>query len=85
MSRIKGTKTMEFRQLIEDPLMNIYLKYYAEQLELSKEIQAENLVPEKRQLYQAKESGLQLDFNVFQEPSNQHKIETICLKLYTID
>ena len=51
MSRIKGTKTMEFRQLIEDPQMNIYLKYYAEQLELLKEIQAENLVPEKRQLY----------------------------------
>ena len=29
--------------------------------------------------------GLQLDFNIFRQPSNQHTIETNCLKLYTID
>ena len=34
---------------------------------------------------QVKESGLQLDFTIFRQLSNQHAIETNCLKLYTID
>ena len=39
----------------------------------------------KKALYQVKASGLQLDFTIFRQPSNQHTIETNCLKLYTID
>ena len=36
-------------------------------------------------LYQVKASDLQLDFTKFRQPSNQHTIETNCLKFYTID
>ena len=39
----------------------------------------------KKALLQVKASGLQLDFTIFRQPSNQHTIETNCLKLYTID
>ena len=39
----------------------------------------------KKDLYQAKASGLQLDFIIFPQSSNQHAIELNCLKLYTID
>ena len=39
----------------------------------------------KKALYQVKTSGLELDFNMFRQPSNQHLIETNCLKLCTID
>ena len=39
----------------------------------------------KKALYQVKANGLQLDFTIFRQPSNQHTIETNCLKLYTID
>ena len=39
----------------------------------------------KKALYQVKASGLQLDFTIFRQPSNQHITETNCLKLYTAD
>ena len=39
----------------------------------------------KKTLYLVKASGLQLDFTLFRQPSNQHAIETSCLNLYTID
>ena len=43
------------------------------------------LKKKKKALYQVKTSGLQLDFAIFRQPSNQHIIETNCLKLYAID
>ena len=39
----------------------------------------------KKALYQVKATDLQLDFTIFGQPSNQHTIETNCLKLCTID
>ena len=39
----------------------------------------------KKALYQIKVSGLQLDFAIFPQPSNQHTIEKTCLKLYPIN
>ena len=39
----------------------------------------------KKALYQVKASGLQPDFTIFGQLSNQHTIETNCLKLYIID
>ena len=52
--------------------------------------EAWKLVPDyflffKKALYQLKASGLLLDFIIFRQHSNQHAIETNCLKLYTID
>ena len=54
------------------------------------ENEAGKLVPDgflffRKALYQVKASGLQIDFTVFRLPSNQHTIETNCLKLYSID
>ena len=39
----------------------------------------------KKALYQVKPSVLQLDFAAFRQPSDQHTIETNCLKLNTTD
>ena len=39
----------------------------------------------KKVLNQEKASGLQLNFTIFRQPSNQHGIETNCFKIYTID
>ena len=39
----------------------------------------------KKALYQVKASGMQLHFTIFRQPSNQHAIETNCLKLCTTD
>ena len=38
----------------------------------------------KNALHQVKASDLQLNFTIFQQPSNQHTIVKICLKIYTI-
>ena len=39
----------------------------------------------RKALYQVKASGLELHFTIFRQPSNQHTIETNCLKLCGID
>ena len=75
-------QTMKFGQLIEYPKINILFKNYTEN-------EAGKLVPDRflffqKALYQVKASGLQLDFSIFRQPSNQHTIETNGLKLYTI-
>ena len=54
------------------------------------ENEAVRLVPDrflffKKALYEIKAIGVQLDFTIFRYPSNQHTIETNCLKLYIID
>ena len=75
---------MEFGQLKEHPKRDIFFfKSYSEN-------EAGKLVPGRflffrKALYQVKASGLQLDFITFRQPSNQHTIETNCLKLHTID
>ena len=73
---------MKFCQLIEHIKINIFLKNYVEN-------EAGKLVSDcfqvfKKALYQSKASGVQLDFTIFRQPSNQHKIETNCLKHHTI-
>ena len=70
---------MKFGQLIEHSQRKIFFKNYAKN-------EGGELVPGrflffKEALYQVKASGLQL----FRQPSNQHTIETNCLKLHTID
>ena len=74
---------MKFGQLIEHPKRNIFFRNYVEN-------KAGKLVPDhflffKKDLYQVKGSGLQLDFTIFRQPSNQHTIETNYSKLHTID
>ena len=74
---------MKFGQLVEYPKGNILFKNYAAK-------KAGKLVLVcflffKKVLDQVKASGLQLDFTIFQQPSNQHTIETNCSKLYTVD
>ena len=39
----------------------------------------------KKALYKVKASGLQLDFTIFRQPSNQHTIKTNYIKLWIID
>ena len=73
---------MKFGQLIEHPKRNIFFKTYAEN-------EAQELVPDrflffKKALHQVKASGLQLDFTIFRQPSNQHTVDTNCLNIYTI-
>ena len=79
ISQIKCNQTMKFCQLIEYPKRKNYV-----------ENEAGKLVPDrflffKKSLYQVKASGLQLDFTISRQLSNQHIIETNCLKLYTVD
>ena len=74
---------MKFGQLIKHPKRIFCFKNYAEN-------ETGKLVPDrfwffKKSLYQVKTIGLQLDFNIFRQPLNQHARETNCLKLYTID
>ena len=49
----------------------------------------ERLVPDlfifKKAQYEVKASGLQLNFNIFQQPSIWHTIKTTCMKLQTIN
>ena len=39
----------------------------------------------KKAFYQVRAIVLQLDFSIFRQPSNQHTLETNCLKLYSVD
>ena len=65
-------------QLIEYNKINIFFKNYAEN-------EVGRLVPDlfllfKKALYEVKESGLQLSFNMFQYSSTWHTIKTNCIK-----
>ena len=74
---------MKFGQLIEQPKRNVFFKNHAENE--AGELVSVRFSFFKKALYKVKASGLQLDFTIFQQTSNQHTIETNCLKLYTID
>ena len=70
---------MKLGQLIVYNKRNIFLQKQAEN-------EAGRLVPDlvlffKKAYYEVKESGLQLSFSMFEQPSTWHTIKTNCIKL----
>ena len=75
---------MKFDHLIEHLQINIYFLKNHEEND-GRKVVSDRFLLFKKALYQVKASGLQLDFNIFRQPLNQHTAETNCLKLYIID
>ena len=80
---LKATRQRNLVSQQNIPREIFFCKSYAENEE-------GKLVPDhflffKKASYQVKASGLQLDFTIFRQPSNQHTIEKNCLKLYPVD
>ena len=79
ISRSKGNQTITFGELTEYNKRNIFLQNYAQN---ETERQVSDLFSFfKKAYYEVKESGLQLSFSMFEQPSTWHTIKTNCIKL----
>ena len=83
ISQSKGNQTMKLGQLIECNKRNICLKKYVEN-KAGRPVSDLFLFLKIAQI-EGKESGLQLNFNMFQQPSTWYTIKTNCIKPLAID